>query len=71
MAAKLYRRAQAAAPDRTVRIEPFTRDKVLILSLFHPKSHSLSLQRSIERATPYQPGSRRRSITNAFGESPP
>ena len=26
---------------------------------------------SIERATPYQPGSRRRSIANAFGETPP
>jgi hypothetical protein len=71
MAAKLYRRAQAAAPDRTVRIEPFTRDKVLILALFHPKFHSLSLQRSIERATAYRGGSRGRSIINAFGENPP
>jgi hypothetical protein len=57
--------------DRPTRIEPFTRDKVLILSLLHDIFGAMFLQRSLERAAPYHLGSRRRSITNAFGESPP
>jgi hypothetical protein len=57
--------------DRPARIEPFTHDKVLILSLFAAFFRAVSLQRSLERAAPYRLGARRRSIINPFGESPP
>jgi hypothetical protein len=46
------------APDGQIGLAPFTHDKVLILSLSHPKYHSFFLQRSIERATADQAGSR-------------
>jgi hypothetical protein len=57
--------------DRPARIEPFIHDKVLILSLFANIFQAVFLQRSLERAAPYRLGARRRSIINAFGESPP
>jgi hypothetical protein len=57
--------------NSTPCIEPFSCDKVLILSLYSPKFHAMSLQRSIERATAYQSGSRGQSIITAFGGSLP
>jgi len=70
-AAKLYRMAEAAPPDRPARIEPFILYKVLILYLLHPIFQAVFLQCRLERAAPYRLGSRGRSITNAFGGSLP
>jgi hypothetical protein len=51
------------------RIEPFIHEKVLKFSLNNTKFHPLSLQRSNERASACQAGSRSRSINKTL-ESP-
>jgi hypothetical protein len=67
----LCRKAEIVSADRTARIGQNMHDKKLILSLLTALFRAVSLQRVIERATPYRTGSHRRSIINAFGESPP
>jgi hypothetical protein len=57
--------------SRTTRIELFILYKVLTLSLLPALFRAVSLQRRLERTTADQPGSRGRSITNAFGGSLP
>jgi hypothetical protein len=52
--------------NSTARIEPFIRDKVLILSLLRAIFRAVSLQRSLKRAPPYRLGSRSRSIINGI-----
>jgi hypothetical protein len=61
------RKAEAAQANSTARIEPFARDKGLILSLLSALFRAVFLQRSVERTTPHRLGSSRRSIINAFG----
>jgi hypothetical protein len=67
----LCRKAEIVSADRTARIGQNMHDKELILSLLTTLFRAVSLQRVIKRATPYRTGSHRRSIINAFGESPP